>query len=330
MEVRGLPETRHMLIPLERMRRVGDIATKLKHNMRDEIKQTDEIKIYRDKFHIHDNENINIIKSDEEIIVYTKATETEYFEENEDNKETLLNVREKILEEREKNLEKKETEMRTKEEDIEALAKMKETELKEKIDDLQNRRDILKAKEKVLEKREEEFQLKEKDLRKKDEDFNLNLKAREEKLEQKKNEVESKEKALDVKIKNREEEFNKSLASKDEELESLKYTYKQLKKIGQTMRAKFQEEEKKVHALTSEKAQLEAKVASLQNSLTSGSPCPLQKRRKFDLPLSSKQIPYPIFNNEEVKQADEQARGQAGKQALGRHSVGAMTWRGLL
>ena len=74
MEVRGLPETRHMLIPLERMRRVGDIATKLKYRC-DDINQTDEIKIYRDKFHIHDNENINIIKTDEEIIAYRKETE---------------------------------------------------------------------------------------------------------------------------------------------------------------------------------------------------------------------------------------------------------------
>ena len=43
VEVRGLPETRHELIPLDRMRRVGDIATKVKHNLRDVINQTDEI-----------------------------------------------------------------------------------------------------------------------------------------------------------------------------------------------------------------------------------------------------------------------------------------------
>ena len=253
VEVRGLPETRHMLIPLERMRRVGDIATKLKYRC-DDIKQTDEIKIYRDKFHIHDNENINIIKSDEEIIVYTKATETEYFEENEDNKETLLNVREKILEEREKNLEKKETEMRTKEEDIEALAKMKETELKEKIDDLQNRRDILKAKEKVLEKREEEFQLKEKDLRKKD-------------------------KSLDLKIQEKEKAFSKLLTVKDELKEEIKEANLKLRKISQ------QQEVKK-----EEKKRLESLVISLQNSVSGidsfwcpvPDPCPFIKRRKLD------------------------------------------------
>ena len=278
VEVRGLPETRHMLIPLERMRRVGDIATKLKYRC-DDINKTDEIKIYRDKFHIHDNENINIIKSDEEIIVYTKATETEYFEENEDNKETLLNVREKILEEREKNLEKKETEMRTKEEDIEALAKMKETELKEKIDDLQNRRDILKAKERVLEKREEESQLKEKDLRKKDEDFNLNLKAREEKLEQKEKDVQLKDESLDLKIREKEKAFSELLTVKDELKEEIKEANLKLRKISQ------QQEVKK-----EEKKRLESLVISLQNSVSGidsfwcpvPDPCPFIKRRKLD------------------------------------------------
>ena len=86
MEIRGLPETRHILMPIsERMNKVRDIGTKLKH-VYDDINQTDEIKIYRDKFHIHDNENINIIKTDEEIIVYRK--ETEYVEKKED-KEAL-------------------------------------------------------------------------------------------------------------------------------------------------------------------------------------------------------------------------------------------------
>ena len=216
VEVRGLPETRHMLMYIsERMRRVGDLATKLKFVYED-IKKTDEIKIYRDKFHLPNNENINIIETGEEIIVYTKATETEYFEENEDNKETLLNVREKVLEEKEKNLEKRETEMRIKEEDIEALAKMKETELKEKIDDLEKRRAILKAKEELLEKRKKEFQLKEKDLRKKDEDFNLILKAREEKLEQKEKDVELKDESLDLKIQEKEKAFSELLTVKDE------------------------------------------------------------------------------------------------------------------
>ena len=65
MEVRGLSETRHMLMYISaKMKRVGDLATKLKF-VYDDIKKTDEIKIYRDKFHLPDNENINIIETGE-------------------------------------------------------------------------------------------------------------------------------------------------------------------------------------------------------------------------------------------------------------------------
>ena len=132
MEVRGLPETRHMLMYIsERMRRVGDLATKLKF-VCDDIRKTDEVKIYRDKFHLPNNENINIIETGEEIIVYTKASETEYVE-SEDDKEALVNVREKVLKEKEDYLEKRETKLKIREESLknsQTTLKIKENELR--------------------------------------------------------------------------------------------------------------------------------------------------------------------------------------------------------
>ena len=47
----------------EKMSRVGDLATKLKFVYHDIINKTDEIEIYRDEFHLPDNENINIIET---------------------------------------------------------------------------------------------------------------------------------------------------------------------------------------------------------------------------------------------------------------------------
>lgn len=143
MEVRGLPEPRHTLMFIsEKMRRIGDLATKLKF-VYDDINKTDEIKIYRDKFHLPDNESINIIETGEEIIVYRKAKETEFVEKKEDKKE-LLDAREEVLKGKE------------------AILKEKEGELQAKIDDLEKRSVYLQAKEKVLEKKEKEIQLKEK------------------------------------------------------------------------------------------------------------------------------------------------------------------------
>ena len=80
VEIRGLPEARHMQMYIsEKMNRVGDLAKKLKHVYNKDIGKTDEIKIYRDKFHLPDHENINIIETGEEIIAYRR--ESEYVEE---------------------------------------------------------------------------------------------------------------------------------------------------------------------------------------------------------------------------------------------------------
>ena len=88
--------TRHSLV-FTSGKRVGDIATKLKH-VYDDIMKTDEIKIYRDKFHLPDHENINIIVTGEEIIAHRK--ETEYVEEKED-KEALIKAREQVMQDQE-------------------------------------------------------------------------------------------------------------------------------------------------------------------------------------------------------------------------------------
>ena len=52
-----------------KMNRVSDLGIKLKH-VCDDINMTDEIKIFRDKFLLPDNESIDIIETGEEIIVY--------------------------------------------------------------------------------------------------------------------------------------------------------------------------------------------------------------------------------------------------------------------
>ena len=62
------------------------------------------------------------------------------------------------------------------------------------------------------------------------------------------------------------ESVQQTLASKEEVISSSKTTNQQLKKIGQTMRAKFQAEEKKVLALSEEKSKLEAELAAKQDA----------------------------------------------------------------
>ena len=62
------------------------------------------------------------------------------------------------------------------------------------------------------------------------------------------------------------ESVQQTLASKEEVISSSKTTNLQLKKIGQTMRAKFQAEEKKVLALSEEKSKLEAELAAKQDA----------------------------------------------------------------
>merc|ERR1740128_903544 len=98
VEVRGLGQPRHILMYIKKeMNRVNDLATRLNY-VCDDIKKTDVIKIYRDKFLPPDNKNINIIDTGDELIVYRNSdpTETEYVE-NEEDKDTLMNVREKVL-----------------------------------------------------------------------------------------------------------------------------------------------------------------------------------------------------------------------------------------
>jgi len=240
VEVRGLPETRHMLVFIsERMNKVRDLATatKLKFVCSD-IKKTDEIKIYRDKFLLPDNENINIIETDEEIIVYRKATETEYVEKKEDKNE-LLNVRDEVLKAKEDNLDKRETELKVKEgslQEIGAILKKKEEDLKEKKDDFENRSIDFKSKEEILEIKVKEFQWKE-------------------------NEMKIKEEELSKKS------FN--LKSREEMLETQRSTIEQLKKVGQTMCDKLRDQEQKVHVL---EAQLEASLKSTVSSFLQNPP----------------------------------------------------------
>merc|ERR1740128_1627323 len=108
VEVRGLGQPRHILMYIKKeMNRVRDLATRLKY-VCDDIKKTDVIKIYRDKFLLPDNENINIIETGDEIIVFRNAdpTETEYVE-NEEDKDTLMIVGEKVLKELETKLDTK-------------------------------------------------------------------------------------------------------------------------------------------------------------------------------------------------------------------------------
>ena len=116
VEVRGLPEARHMQMFIsERMNKVRDLGIKLKYVCED-INKTDEIKIFRDKFLLPDNESINIIETGEEIIVYRNATETEYVGKSED-KDALVSGsgREEVLKENENKLKMKEMELQSRE-----------------------------------------------------------------------------------------------------------------------------------------------------------------------------------------------------------------------
>ena len=165
VEVRGLPKARHMLMFIsERMNKVRDFGIKLKYVCED-INQSDEIKIYRDKFLLPDNENINIIRSGEEIIVYVKATE---YVESKESKAALIHVREEVLKENEKKL------------------KIKEMEL-------QSREDTLRKKEEHLNKREKQFNLKL-------DDFNVKTKELKEDLNVNTEELNLKREAINVKV----------------------------------------------------------------------------------------------------------------------------------
>ena len=53
-----------------------DIRTKLT-SVCDDIKMTDEIKIYRDKYLLPNKENINMVNIGDEIVVYRKAAKIE-------------------------------------------------------------------------------------------------------------------------------------------------------------------------------------------------------------------------------------------------------------
>jgi len=149
VEIRGLPQIRHTLV-FTSGKRVGDIATKLKH-VYDDIKKTDEIKIYRDKFHLPDNENINIIKTGDKIIAYRR--ETEYVEENED-KGDLMKVREQVLQDKENNFDLKEMELKRRVaslENKEENLKRQETAIKSKEEDMAKREVVLLNDQKVRE-----------------------------------------------------------------------------------------------------------------------------------------------------------------------------------
>ena len=139
----------------EKMSRVGDLATKLKFVYHDIINKTDEIKIYRDEFHLPNNENINIIETGEKILVYRKATETEYVEKK-DDKDILLNVREKVLME-------KEVENNNREE----IMKTKCDELNKRDEDLKKKVKKLKIEKMKHKKKLEKLEMKERAIDKK-------------------------------------------------------------------------------------------------------------------------------------------------------------------
>ena len=179
VEIRGLPEARHMQMYIsEKMNRVGDLARKLKHVYNKDIKKTDEIKIYRDKFHLPDHENINIIETGEEIIAYRR--ESEYVEEKE-GKEALVKVREQVLQEMENNLNGKEMELKRKEASLET----REENVKRQ-----------KVREEVLKDKENKFATQEMDLQRKEaslEDKEVSLKRQEEDIKSKLEDLEYRE-----------------------------------------------------------------------------------------------------------------------------------------
>ena len=170
VEVRGLPEVRHMLMYIsERMNKVRDLGIKLKYVCED-INQTYEIKIYRDKFLLPDNENINIIETGEEIIVYINAIKTEYVESKED-KNALVNVREEVLKENEKKLEIKEIELKSRETSLKKMEdalKKREEDLKYKERNLEDKVTLVKAREEVSKEHENELEIKEMELESKE------------------------------------------------------------------------------------------------------------------------------------------------------------------
>jgi len=198
VEVRGLGKPRHMLMYIKKeMNRVRDLATRLKYVCND-IKSTNVIKIYRDKFLLPDNENINIIETGDEIIVYRNAdpAETEYVE-NEEDKDSLMNVREKVLKDRENKLDVKEIELKRKEislKNVEDTLKVKEGSLKSKG---KVAREQLNEKEDNLKKREEEIKVKEEGFKKREND----LSHRASELVLKENEVRLKNEELHAKKK---------------------------------------------------------------------------------------------------------------------------------
>ena len=249
MEIRGLPEERHTLMYIsERMKRIGDLATKLKF-VYDDIKKTDEIKIFRDKFHLPDNENINIIETGEEIIVYRR--DTEYVESSED-KYALVNVREEVLKEQENELEIKEMELKSKEislKNMEDMLKKTEEDLKCKERSLANMAVVLiKDKERILDenkKVEEKLRVEEEKIMSKENvfkhkkeylsDYELelsekddNLSKRDEVLNVKEESLKKREQELKFKEKNMSEKEKQSIinASRNEELK-LMVTLKQ-------------------------------------------------------------------------------------------------------
>jgi len=209
VEVRGLPEARHMLMYIsERMNKVRDLGIKLKY-VCDDIKKTDEIKIFRNKFLLPDNENINIIKTGEEIIVYRKATE--YIESTEEKYAQVI-VREEVLKENENKLKMKEMELQGREvtlKDMEDTLRKKEERLKFNEKNLDLVKEELMSEKKILMQQKEDYldyldrwlkvnedNLREEDLKKMAHD----LKNKENYLSEKEKHLNSKEKEFYLKL----------------------------------------------------------------------------------------------------------------------------------
>ena len=171
VEVKGLPEPRQMLMFIsERMRRVGDLATKLKF-VCDDIKKTDEIKFHRDEFLLPDNENINIIEAGEKIIAFVKAATEKEYVEYEDDKNTLLKVRMDVLKKQEIKLEIKEKELKEKEEAFVKSKDDEETLVNARMEVLNENQNKLEIKEMELDDKEAFLKNWEDNLEKKGEDF---------------------------------------------------------------------------------------------------------------------------------------------------------------
>ena len=158
----------------ERMRRVGDLATKLKF-VCDDIKKTDEIKFHRDEFLLPDNENINIIEAGEKIIAFVKAATEKEYVDYEDDKNTLLKVRMDVLKKQEIKLEIKEKELKEKEAFVKSKDD-KETLVNVRMEVLRENENILENKEKELMEKEAFLKNWEDNLKKKEADFNVQVK----------------------------------------------------------------------------------------------------------------------------------------------------------